>query len=321
MYFWGTNGNCDYGWGHPGPETINQYIRREWQGGIEVTAMMLDYYDMTGDAKFLRETVLPIAKEVLTFYGEHWERGASGRIRFEPAQALETWWQCVNPTPEVAGLRHVIERLLDLEEAVTVSQKAIWRRLLADLPPVPLKTENDDTFVLPAEKFDVLRNSENPELYAVFPYRLYGLASGDLEVGLETWGRRRIKGSMGWRQDSIQAAYLGLADEAAKYVSGNFSTWHKGSRFPAFWGPNFDWVPDQDHGSVAMTALQRMLVQDHGKEILLLPAWPKQWNVDFKLHANMNTTVECVVRDGKVVELEVEPRSRRQDVKLAAGWR
>jgi hypothetical protein len=321
MYFWGTNGNCDYGWGHPGPETVNQYIRREWQGGIEITAMMLDYYDMTGDAKFLRETALPIAEQVLTFYNEHWARDASGRIRFEPAQALETWWQCVNPTPEVAGLHHVIRRLIALEDAVTQSQKATWRKLIADLPPVPTKIENGDKFVLPAEKFDVLRNSENPELYAVFPYRMYGLASDDLEVGLQTWRRRRVKESRGWRQDSIQAAYLGLSEEAAKYVSGNFSTWHKGSRFPAFWGPNFDWIPDQDHGSVAMTALQRMLLQDHGKEILLLPAWPKQWNVDFKLHASMNTTIECVVRDGRISKLQVKPESRRQDVKLAAGWR
>lgn len=321
MYFWGTNGNCDYGWGHPGPETINQYIRREWQGGIEITAMMLDYYDMTQDVEFLRQTLLPIAEQVLTFYDQHWARDASGRIRFEPAQALETWWQCVNPTPEVAGLRHVIGRLLDLEEAVTKSQKTAWRELLTDLPSIPLKTENGDKFVLPAEKFDVHRNSENPELYAVFPYRFYGLASSELKVGLETWRRRGVKGSVGWRQDAIQAAYLGLADEAAKYISGNFSTWHKGSRFPAFWGPNFDWIPDQDHGSVAMTALQRMLLQDHGGEILLLPAWPKKWDVDFKLRAGLNTTIECVVRDGRISKLQVQPESRRQDVKLPAQWR
>ena len=321
MYFWGTNGNCDYGWGHPGPETINQYIRREWQGGIEITAMMLDYYTMTQDEQFLRETVLPIAEEVLTFYDEHWDRDASGKICFEPAQALETWWQCVNPTPEVAGLRHVVKRLLALEEGVTRSRAAAWRKMLRDLPPVPVKDENGKKFVLPAEKFDVLRNSENPELYAVFPYPVYGLASGNLEVGLETWRRRRVKESVGWRQDSIQAAQLGLADEAAKYVSGNFSTWHKGSRFPAFWGPNFDWVPDQDHGSVAMTALQRMALQDNGDEIIVLPAWPKQWDVDFKLHAGMNTTVECEVRGGKVLRLEVRPRARRRDVKAGSQWR
>jgi len=120
---------------------------------------------------------------------------------------------------------------------------------------------------------------------------------------------------VGWRQDAIQAAYLGLAQDAAKYVSENFSTCHSGSRFPAFWGPNFDWIPDQDHGSGAMTALQRMLLQTNRDQILLLPAWPKQWNADFKLHAPKNTTVECEVRSGKVQNIKVTPPSRRQDVK------
>jgi alpha-L-fucosidase 2 len=218
-------------------------------------------------------------------------------------------------------LRHVLKRLIALEKGVTRAQAAAWRKMLGDIPPVPVKDEDGKKFVLPAEKFDVLRNSEYPELYAVWPYPLYGLASGGLEVGLETWRRRRVKESVGWRQDSIQAAYLGLADETAKYVSGNFSTWHKGSRFPAFWGPNFDWIPDQDHGSVAMTGLQRMLLQDNGDEIIVLPAWPKQWDVDFKLHAGMNTTVECEVRGGKVLKLEVRPRSRRPDVKVGSQWR
>ena len=318
MYFWGTNGNCDYGWGHAGPETVNRYIRREWQGGIEIAAMMLDHYAITQDEQFLRQTLTPIADAVLTFYNEHWQRDAGGKIRFEPAQALETWWQCVNPTPEVAGLRYVIGRLLRLgDKAGTASQRAAWRKLLGDLPPVAVKEDEGKKFVLPAEKFDVGRNSENPELYAVFPYRLYGLSAGGLDVGLETWRRRLVKGSVGWRQDSIQAAYLGLAEEAARYVSGNFSTWHSGSRFPAFWGPNFDWVPDQDHGCVAMTALQRMLLQADGNKIVVLPAWPKAWDVHFKLHAPMNTTVECMIQDGSVRVLKVLPRSRRQDVKLA----
>jgi len=48
--------------------------------------------------------------------------------------------------------------------------------------------------------------------------------------------------------------------------------------------------------------------------IRLLPAWPKDWNVDFKLHAPGNTTVRAVYRDGKVETIEVQPQSRRKDV-------
>jgi len=77
---------------------------------------------------------------------------------------------------------------------------------------------------------------------------------------------RRVKDTGGWRQDAIQAALLGLTEEAQRDVVRNFSTTHPGSRFPAFWGPNFDWVPDQDHGSAACMALQYMLMQcDEGQ--------------------------------------------------------
>jgi hypothetical protein len=85
-------------------------------------------------------------------------------------------------------------------------------------------------------------------------------------------------------------------------------------RFPAFWGPNFDWMPDQDQGSVSLIALQRMLMHCEGKTIRLLPAWPKDWNADFKLHAPYNTTVEGRVENGKVLNLKVMPESRRNDV-------
>jgi hypothetical protein len=179
--------------------------------------------------------------------------------------------------------------------------------------------------MLPARTFSVKKNSENPELYAVFPYRAYGLGKPDLEVAHETWNRRVVKATGGWRQDSIQAALLGLADEAKKDVVKNAThlsllgpTPPKRSRFPAFWGPNLNWVPDQDHGSVIMIALQRMLMQCDGDTIRLVPAWPKDWNANFKLHAPKNTTVEGRVENGKLTDLKVTPESRRKDVVIGA---
>ena len=63
-----------------------------------------------------------------------------------------------------------------------------------------------------------------------------------------------------------------------------------------------------------MTALQAMLLQVDGKKIYLFPAWPKDWDVNFKLHALYNTTVEGELRDGKVVSLKVKPKSRTTDL-------
>ena len=65
-----------------------------------------------------------------------------------------------------------------------------------------------------------------------------------------------------------------------------------------------------------MIALQRMLLQWDGNRLLLLPAWPKDWDVSFKLHAPQQTTVECVYRAGKVESLTVTPASRQKDVEM-----
>jgi hypothetical protein len=43
-------------------------------------------------------------------------------------------------------------------------------------------------------------------------------------------------------------------------------------------------------------------------------AWPKEWNVEFRLHAPCDTTVEAELRNGKVTSLTVMPKSRAADV-------
>ena len=186
--------------------------------------------------------------------------------------------------------------------------RAFWTRLLAAVPPLPMGEENGEKVILPAGKvFGGAGNSENPELYAVFPFRLYGVGKPDLDVARRTFAKRKFRGPTGWRQDDTQAAFLGLTDEAAGLVAARAASRDEGSRFPAFWGPNFDWIPDQDHGGNLMMALETMLLQADGGKILVLPAWPKAWDVEFKLHAPGRTTVEGVYRSGKLESLDVTP--------------
>ena len=132
-----------------------------------------------------------------------------------------------------------------------------------------------------------------------------------------TFGNRKTHHNKGWCQDGIQAACLGLRDEAAKLVYGRAAHLNTDARFPAMWGPNFDWIPDQDHGNNILTNLQFMVSQSVGDKIYLLPAWPKKWNVSFKLHASHQTTIEGEYRDGKLVNLKVKPQSRAKDVVLS----
>jgi len=324
MYFWGTYNDDNYGRdrnGKPAGLADNRYIRYYWQGGLELVLLLLDYHDYTRDEKFLEATLLPMAVNVTQFYDEHWPRDQTGKIRFAPAQALETCQVAVtNPAPEIAGLRAVLPRLIGLASpAVTDSQRSRWQRTLNDLPDLPLTEREGEKVLAPAEHFAATANIENPELYSIFPYRLWEVGRPGLDLARRSFAIRRNRAAGGWQQDAIQAALLGLGEDAASMVAQNYSRKNPTCRFPAFWGPNFDWTPDQDHGCVPMFALQRMLLQAEDGKLRLFPAWPKRWNVHFKLHAPQQTTVEAVLREGKLEQCDVVPAWRAKDVVADAG--
>jgi hypothetical protein len=313
MYGWGLPNNGDYGWTNTAPEPSNSFISRYWNGSLELIAVMLDRYDFTQDEKFARDTLVPLADALISFLDQYWpKRDANGKIVFDPAQSLETWHGAVNPMPEIAGLRFLLPRLLEL--TATSEQKARWKKMLEELPPIPVK----DGLLQPAETFAKKKNSENPALYAVFPYRLYGVGKPDLDMARATYQARGHRHNKGWCQDSIQAACLGLGDEAGRLVSARAAKRNEAHRFPAMWGPNFDWTPDQDHGNNILTTLQLMLLQYEGDKIFVLPAWPKDWDCDFRLHAPHATVIEGRVENGKVSDLKVTPESRRKDVVIGA---
>jgi len=320
IYFWGMYNNTNYGWNRgknlPVGELTNRYIRREYTASLELMAMMLDYHVFTADEKFLRERFLPMCDSLLKFWDEHYKTDENGHMKIYPAQALETLQDAENPSTDVAGLHWVLAKLLDLpEEKVGAERRKFWTALIEKVPPLPMAEAGGKKYVLGAGKvFGGRGNSENPELYAVFPFRLYGVGKPGLDVGRLTFDRRKVKGNNGWRQDDTQAAFLGLAETAAGYIAGRAGNKNRGSRFPAFWGPNMDWIPDQDHGGNLMMGLQTMILQADDGKIRVLPAWPKSWNLEFKLHAPQNTTVECTVRGGKIENLKVTPESRRKDV-------
>jgi hypothetical protein len=319
IYFWGDLFSETYGWTPFEQRTDKQQESRwhkwEWVSGLELVWLMMDYYEHTLDQQFLRETVLPTAHEVLTFFDQHYPLDENGKMVMRPSQAAETWWECTNPMPEIAGMHAVVDRLASLpEKSATAEQRALWSQLKKKVPEPPVHTVDGTTMLAPAATFANKMNIENPELYAVFPFRLFGFNTPGKDLALHAFRQRQDRGNSGWRQDDIFAAYLGLADTVREYIVGRAKNKNSDSRFPAFWGPNYDWIPDQDHGSVLLKTLQAMVLQTDGTAIHLMPAWPKEWDVDFKLHAPYGTTIEGRYRKGTMEALTVTPSRRRKDI-------
>jgi hypothetical protein len=278
--------------------------------------MMLDYVNYTADAEFRQRVLVPFAREVLLFFDQHYARGADGKIRLDPAQVVETWWIAVNPAPDVAGLRFCLDGLLAMR-AGTADDQARWRRFRSEIPDVFLQTVEGRQAIAPAEKWEKKQNAENGEPYPVFPFRCFGLALGTGDLVVWTMKHRACQDAFGcacWTQDQIHWACAGDAAEAADGLVRRFRIASTMCRFPLYGREGPDSCPDFDHFGAGSVALQRMLVQEAGARILLLPAWPADWDADFKLHLMRGAVLTGTGKDGQLTAWDIQPSSRKRDV-------
>ena len=284
--------------------------------GLEILAMMIEYQKYTGDRSFQQNVLLPFAREVLLFFDQHYAREDNGKIRLDPAMVLETFWIAVNPAPDVAGLQYCLDELLSMRAGTEKDQSA-WQHFRSELPTISLQKIDGRLAIAPAEHWEMKRNSENGELYPVFPFQCFGLGRGSADIVEWTMEHRTNKNSFDykcWTQDQIHWAYAGDASEAQKGLLRRFRHASTQCRFPLYGSQGPDSCPDFDHFGAGSTALQRMLVQEVSDTILLLPAWPATWDTDFKLHLSRNTVITGKVVDGNLKKWSIQPPSRKKDV-------
>lgn len=318
MTIFGTYANGDYGWDRKGltpNDVATQWIGRIWVQSLELSKIMLDYYSYTGDRKFLDEKAIPTIYGALKYFDSRFI-GEDGKMRITPTQSLETYWfNVLNDMPAVSGLHYVVEALETLpSDAGTSKDRELWGKIKKSLPPLPTKTTVAGTQFIPAEEYlEKVSNVENPELYTIFPFGLANFSNDLKDTGLLSFRNRRFASDTGWGQAGQLCAMLGLTDEAVSNLKSKTQNTNPGHRFTAMWGPNYDWVPDQDHGSNLLMTLQYMILQSYGDKTYVLPAWDSSWNVSFKLNAPDKTTVIGDFRDGK---LTVESSGNSEIIKM-----
>ena len=268
---------------------------------------------------------LSLIRQSVKFYDEHYQirqkmrtgkpLDDAGRLVIFPSTSLESYRGARNPADLIAGLSACLEGLLQLDDnLVPVAEKEYYRGFLQRLPVYTYGQVNGERILQPAESWKRYQNVECPQFYPLFPFNRFALGRDDMTVFRNTWKHGEFPKNMviSWHQDGIFFARMGMTAEAADYNTRKLQDSRR--RFPTFWGPGHDWAPDHNWGGSGMIGLQEMLLQTVGDRILLLPAWPKDWDVDFKLHAPKNTTVECRYRGGKIENLVITPEARRKDL-------
>ena len=285
----------------PGVER-NAWLEYEWDTALEF-ALMESLSSLT-PTPYPKERGEPLGAEILRFFVEHYrwqarklgakELDADGRLIIYPGSGCETYKMAYNPSSTIAALQ-ATAHLASLTSAASL------------VPPIPLRVIGGDTCIAPAVAWARVQNVETPQLYPVWPWRIYGMGRPGLDIARNTYWKDphalQMRSTKGWKQDNIWAACLGLTDEArrlnlAKLADGPY-------RFTAFYDPGFDWAPDHNRGGAGMVGLQEILLQEtpDGQPILF-PAWPRQWNCSFRLRTLGGRTIEATIANGKIVYAE-----------------
>lgn len=253
------------------------------------------------------------------------ELGNDGKLVIYPGNGLEYAGDATNPLDGVSGLQALTGGLLRYPRLRAADRQRL-EKILATPPPLPTGNRQGRLAVLPAKTYKVPYNKWEPiEMYAAWPYRLVGITWPDtLQLGRDTWetvpqDRARLcKQGYYWMANLANMAALAWPEKAkARAIYKLANTTAPQAHFPAFFGPGHDWLPDHNWGGAGMVGLQEMLLapEPHpGGKLHLFPAWPAEWDVDFKLHAPGPTIVEAVLRGGKLVSLKVTPKSRGKDI-------
>ena len=317
MHFWGAyhNGELGYGWNRtgtrrPAAQPVHSFLLVGRTRADRDDARLLRPHPGRG---FSQTTLLPVAEPILEFYGEHYPPGANGRLLIVPAQALETWWQCDNPMPDIAGLRSVLEHFWPCRQA---------RSRPSDVP-------DGNDFAAAAGVADSRGERPNgprsrrivqqpakhgkPGALCYLPFRLFGVGKPDLELASAPSNPASSKATAAGSRTIRKWPSSGSRVRRA-LTSSTVSRPSIRKPLSRVLGPEFRLGSRSGPRRQRPDGASNDAPPVGRKEDLPVPAWPKDWDVEFKLHAPFQTTVEGVYRDGKLLRLRVTPIERQTDL-------
>jgi len=318
-------------------ELFNPYVGFLFTAGLEVCHHYLLYYRYSGEDAFLRREAYPMLRGVCEFVASLLRQEADGRYHLDPANALETWWLVRDPADTLAGIRAIFPEFVRLSKTYELDAdlRARCEAILASLPEPARGLWAEDGKIDPS--VDVFApaaargtsyprtNCENPALYRVFPFGLSGVGTADYDLARRTFERRICTLAHGWSLDAIWAARLGLRDEACRLAAEHAERFHR-YRYGG-WTSNDSRVfpgglsaaPFLDAGGLSATAVQQILLQDHGGLIRVVPAAAADWSGIFQFRAEGGFLVGADFLGGRPRLVEVRSLEGRL-CKVANPW-
>ena len=307
------------------------HLNYHFSMGLEHAWMAVQAHENLGTSL---EKDLPWIVGVIDFYHSFYraetkkrsgeELGPDGKLLIYPSNSLEYGGDATNPVEVVSGLRALTAGLLRLPDLPADIRTRV-ERIQPTLPEVPTGIRDGRKSILVARTYTQSYNKSEPnEMYAMWPYRQAGVTRPEtIQLARDTWDTipqdRALlcKEDFSWMANVANMASVASPEKAKQRAIYKMGNPNPQARFTAFFGPGHDWIPDHNWGGSGMTGIQEMLLAPEpgsSGKLHLFPAWPADWDVDFKLHAPGQTLVEASLKDGKLVSLKVTPESREKDI-------
>jgi alpha-L-fucosidase 2 len=258
----GWNGNAD--------GTINSdFTKNIYSTGFEAAANMYLESRYTGDAGYLSATVYPFMRDVANFYTAKLARDpTTGQYGMASSNAHETYWNVPNAITDLAAVRSLFPLAIatSTQLGLDTAARAQWQTILDNLAPYSTDGKSYLPYSGPAVSS---HNGENVACELIWPYGVTGIGAPDYALALSTWKTRPFPYGNVWANDAIQAARLGLGDDAYK---GLVTMLQKYQSYPNGMTNNTNGV--FEYLGVHLSAINESLLQSYDDTIRVFPAMP-----------------------------------------------
>jgi len=305
------------------------------------------HYRCTGDRAWLQSHAYPFLRGTAEFYRSLARRGEEGRWHLHSTNAHEDFWGVTDSIMDLAAIRGAVPLAICAAEILDADAdlRGQWQAFLDELAPYPLGADPraealtggalaDDAWA--AGYRGVADGSHNPEdvqLTPIFPFEDWTLETAD--AAMDAVARRTLALAPRHRRvlggerlntairSPIAAVRAGLVAELPAILEryrAAFDPLPNG--FSLFEGPTAHSI---EHLGLLTMVLQEALLQSVSPRpgdpevIHVFPAWPREWDAEFRLLARGGFLVTAAIRGGEIQEAEIESR-RGEECRLRNPW-
>ncbi|MEV5750719.1 hypothetical protein AB0L00_23095 [Actinoallomurus sp. NPDC052308] len=257
------------GWDGNARGTINSdYTKNILSTGTEAAYNMYLQYRYTNDTNYLRNTAYPFMRDVVRFYAAKLTRDGSGKYTMASSNSHETYWNVPGAITDLAAVKSLFPVTIQASQTLGLDAdlRGQWQNILDDLAPYP----TDGSAYLPhTPPITQTHNDENVASEVIWPYNTTGIGAPDYQTAVNTWNRRPFPYDNVWANDAIQAARLGLGDQA---YNGMKTMLRKYQTYPNGLTDNTNGV--FEYLGVHLSVVNESLLQSYNDRIRVFPAVP-----------------------------------------------